>query len=279
MAETTSRGGDLHLRKFTVISRGDERSNTARAAIKLQLEKLGMMYDDEKPELVITVGGDGTMLYAFHRFKSMLDQVAFVGIHTGHLGFYADWMVDESIFLALSISEGPISVVAYPLLDVEIVYKDSKLPTKYLAMNESTIRGIGGSTLVVDVELNGYYFECFRGDGLCFSTPSGSTAYNKALGGAIVHPSIEVMQMTEMASINNKIYRTISSPLILPKHHHCILQPSHQDEFSVTIDHLSFLHSQVKSISYCVSDKKVRFARLRSFPFWKRVKDSFIDEK
>ncbi len=259
-----------------MISRGDERSDMARIDIKLQLEKLGLIYDDEKPELVITVGGDGTMLYAFHRFKSMLDQVAFVGIHTGHLGFYADWMVDESIFLALSIAEGPISVVEYPLLDVEIIYRDGKLPTKYLAMNESTIHGIG-STLVVDVELNGYYFECFRGDGLCFSTPSGSTAYNKALGGALVHPAIEVMQMTEMASINNKIYRTISSPLILPKHHHCILKSSHQDEFSVTIDHLNFLHNNVKSISYGVSDKKVRFARLRSFPFWKRVKESFIE--
>ena len=47
-------------------------------------------------------------------------------------------------------------------------------------------------TLVMDVELNGDHFERFRGDGLCMSTPSGSTAYNKALGGAIIHPSLTV---------------------------------------------------------------------------------------
>ncbi len=54
---------------------------------------------------------------------------------------------------------------------------------------------------VVDVNLRGKHFERFRGDGLRVSTPSGSTAYNKALGGALIHPSLEAMQITEIASI------------------------------------------------------------------------------
>ena len=62
-------------------------------------------------------------------------------------------------------------------------------------------------------------FERFRGDGLCISTPSGSTAYNKALGGAIIHPSLKAIQLAEMASINNRVFRTIGSPLIFPGHH------------------------------------------------------------
>ncbi|MPU17321.1 NAD(+) kinase, partial [Acinetobacter baumannii] len=71
-------------------------------------------------------------------------------------------------------------------------------------------------TLVTEVEIRGEYFETFRGDGLCISTPSGSTAYNKALGGAIIHPSIEAIQIAEMASINNRVFRTVGSPLVLP---------------------------------------------------------------
>ena len=55
-----------------------------------------------------------------------------------------------------------------------------------------------------------------------YSTPSGSTAYNKALGGAIIHPSIEAIQIAEMASINNRVFRTVGSPLVLPKHHTCV---------------------------------------------------------
>ena len=48
--------------------------------------------DDEHPDIVITVGGDGTLLGAFHHYRNQLDQIRFVGIHTGHLGFYTDWM-------------------------------------------------------------------------------------------------------------------------------------------------------------------------------------------
>ncbi|MDV2687009.1 NAD(+) kinase, partial [Alkalihalophilus lindianensis] len=93
-----------------------------------------------------------------------------------------------------------------------------------LALNESTVKSLEG-TLVIDVEIRGEHFERFRGDGLCVSTPSGSTAYNKALGGAIIHPSISAIQVAEMASINNKVFRTIGSPLILPAHHTCLLKP------------------------------------------------------
>ena len=71
-----------------------------------------------------------------------------------------------------------------------------------------------GSTLVVDVNIRGKHFERF-GDGLCISTPSGSTAYNKALGGALIHPSLEAMQIAE-TSINNRVFRTVGSPLVLP---------------------------------------------------------------
>ncbi len=49
-------------------------------------------------------------------------------------------------------------------------------------------------------------FERFRGDGLAISTPTGSTAYNKSVGGAVVHPSINAMQLAEIASLNNRVF-------------------------------------------------------------------------
>src|SRR5690606_31049559 len=100
---------------------------------------------------------------------------------------------------------------------------------------------------------------------LCLSTPSGSTAYNKALGGAILHPSLPAIQLAEMASINNKVFRTVGSPLVLPSHHACILKPVNGADFQITIDHLNLLHKDVKSIQFRVADEKVRFARFRPF--------------
>jgi len=231
--------------KFSIQSRRDAQSNELMELAKTYLQDFGLTYDEETPEIVVSIGGDGTLLHAFHRYAHLLDQVAFVGIHTGHLGFYADWKPSELEKLVLSIAKKDFNVVEYPLLEVKVEHHNAESNT-YLALNEATVKS-PDVTLVMDVELNGNQFERFRGDGLCVSTPSGSTAYNKALGGAIIHPTLAALQVTEIASINNRVFRTVGSPLILPAHHHCVLRPV-----------------------------KVRFARFRPFPFWERVHESFV---
>ncbi|MTD30447.1 NAD kinase [Planomicrobium sp. YIM 101495] len=264
--------------KFYVQSRTDELSNQLMETAKNYLEDFGMEWSEEEPDVVLSIGGDGTLLHAFHKYRGQLDRVAFVGIHTGHLGFYADWKPIEMEKLVLSIAKKEYEVIEYPLLESTIHYMHSDEPAVYLALNESTVKS-PDVTLVMDVFLNDSHFERFRGDGLCMSTPSGSTAYNKALGGAIIHPSLQAMQLTEMASINNRVFRTVGSSLVLPSHHRCVLKPVKAPDFMVTIDHLHLLHKDVKSIEYRVAKEKVRFARFRPFPFWRRVHDSFIDNE
>jgi NAD+ kinase len=263
--------------KFAITSKGDPNSNKLMHKMKTYLLDFDLEYDEDQPDIVISVGGDGTLLYAFHRYSSRLDKTAFVGVHTGHLGFYADWVPAEIEKLVIAIAKTPYQIVEYPLLEVNIRYLNGGKESKYLALNECTVKAVEGS-LVMDVEIKGQLFETFRGDGLCISTPSGSTAYNKALGGAILHPSIPAIQVTEMASINNRVFRTIGSPLILPSHHTCMLKPVNDVDFQITIDHLTLLHKDVKSIQCRVAQEKIRFARFRPFPFWKRVRDSFIGE-
>ncbi|GER67376.1 NAD kinase 1 [Weizmannia acidilactici] len=263
--------------KFAITSKGDTESNIWMQQIRTYLQDSGLVYNEAQPDIVVSVGGDGTLLYAFHRYSSRLDRTAFVGVHTGHLGFYADWVPDEIEELVDAIAHKTYNTVEYPLLEAKISYEHGGLETRYLALNESTVKCVDG-TFVIDVEINGQHFERFRGDGLCLATPSGSTAYNKALGGAIVHPSLQSIQLTEMASINNKVFRTIGSPLILPAHHTCVLKPVRQKDFLVTIDHLTLLHKEVRAIQYRVAKEKIRFARFRPLPFWKRVHDSFISD-
>lgn len=262
--------------RFAIQSRNDDLSNRLMNEAKDYLSDFGLIFDEEKPEIVLSIGGDGTLLHAFHKYKHRLHNTSFVGIHTGHLGFYADWKPEELEKLVISIARMEFKVREYPLLEITINYQNTKESAKYLALNESTVKS-PEVTLVMDVELNGELFERFRGDGLCASTPSGSTAYNKALGGAIIHPTLSAFQLTEMASINNRVFRTVGSPLVLPSHHKCVLTPVNSPDFMVTIDHLSLLHKDVKSIEYTVAEERVRFARFRPFPFWKRVQDSFID--
>ncbi|WP_137789847.1 NAD kinase [Bacillus sp. E(2018)] len=263
--------------KFAIVSKGDNKSNILTGKIRAYLEEFELVYEEEEPEIVITVGGDGTLLHAFHHYVHRIDKTAFVGVHTGHLGFFADWLPEEVEKLVIHIAKTPFQIVEYPLLEVTVRYIDGLDEKRYLAVNECTVKSVEGS-LVMDVEIKGEKFETFRGDGLCISTPSGSTAYNKALGGAIIHPSLASIQLSEMASINNRVFRTIGSPLVLPQHHTCILKPVNDVDFHITIDHRFLVQKKVKSIQYRVAEEKIRFARFRPFPFWKRVKESFVGD-
>lgn len=262
---------------FTIVSKGDSKSDTLTSKLKTYLEDFELVWNEQEPEIVISVGGDGTLLTAFHRYQDRLQNIAFVGIHTGHLGFYADWMPDDIEKLVIAIAKTSYQIVEYPLLDVSIQYKDNKEDVQYLALNEATVKSVEG-TFVIDVVIKGEHFERFRGDGLCISTPSGSTAYNKALGGAIIHPSLESIQISEMASINNRVFRTIGSPLVLPAHHTCTLKPVTHSDFMIGIDHISSSQKNVQAINFRVSQEKIRFARFKPFPFWNRVRASFIDD-
>lgn len=261
--------------KFAIISKGDEKSDELMSKIKNHLVAFELIHDPKDPNIVITVGGDGTLLHAFHKYLDRLDETAFVGVHTGHLGFYADWKPDEIESLVLHIGKRPFNIIEYPLLEVSI--NSSENQERFLALNECAVKTSSGS-LVMNLEIKGELFETFRGDGLCISTPSGSTAYNKALGGAIIHPSLPSLQISEMASINNRVYRTIGSPLILPQHQTCKLIPLNGADHQITIDHIAKMVKNVQSIQCRVADETIKFARFRSFPFWERVRESFITD-
>lgn len=259
--------------KFALVNRKDELSLATTRNFYHLAEKYKLIEDLESPDLIISIGGDGTLLEAFHDNLHRLDKVAFLGIHTGHLGFYADWQPDELETLVALIANNPLKTFDYPLLGVKIT--TTKEEINYLALNEFTIKNTG-KTLVMKIKINHEEFEMFRGDGLCISTPSGSTGYNKSLGGAVIHPTLESIQVSEMASINNRVYRTIGSPLVLPKHHDIEMYPQYVGEVSLTVDHQTMEMEDIYKIKCFVAEEKIRFARYRSFPFWNRVRDAFI---
>src|SRR5690625_984644 len=140
--------------KFSIVSRGDQRSNQLKSTIYQYLINFDLTYDEEKPDLVITVGGDGTFLDAFHRYVDRLKTTAFIGIHTGHLGFYADWVPNEVEKLIIEIAKTPFQIVEYPLLEVIIRNKAGGKQNPSLDLHEATIKTTEGS-VVFEVEIRG----------------------------------------------------------------------------------------------------------------------------
>ncbi|HGA2687431.1 TPA: NAD kinase [Streptococcus agalactiae] len=229
------------------------------------------------PDIVISIGGDGMLLSAFHMYEKQLNKVRFVGVHTGHLGFYTDYRDFEVDTLINNLKNDEGEQISYPILKVTITLEDGRV-IRARALNESTIKRIE-KTMVADVVINQVVFERFRGDGILVSTPTGSTAYNKSLGGAVLHPTIEALQLTEISSLNNRVYRTLGSSVIIPKKDAIEIVPKRVGVYTISIDNKTVHYKNVTKIEYSIDEKSINFVSTPSHTsFWERVNDAFIGE-
>ncbi|HGN7818026.1 TPA: NAD kinase [Streptococcus pyogenes] len=266
------------VKRVAIIANGKYQSK--RVASKL----FSVFKDDpdfylskKNPDIVISIGGDGMLLSAFHMYEKELDKVRFVGIHTGHLGFYTDYRDFEVDKLIDNLRKDKGEQISYPILKVAITLDDGRV-VKARALNEATVKRIE-KTMVADVIINHVKFESFRGDGISVSTPTGSTAYNKSLGGAVLHPTIEALQLTEISSLNNRVFRTLGSSIIIPKKDKIELVPKRLGIYTISIDDKTYQLKNVTKVEYFIDDEKIHFVSSPSHTsFWERVKDAFIGE-
>ena len=239
--------------KYALMVRNDDLSKKTALKIKESLQNF-FIYDEKNPDLVISIGGDGTILEAVHQYLNV--DCCFVGIHTGTLGFYTDYQVDEVDQFIKDVTSRQFKTMKRYMLEIKINKKDSF--QTYYALNELRL-------------------EVFRGNGLCVSTPSGSTAYNKSLGGSIIYPGIPLMQLTEVAGIHHNAYRSLGSSLILDESQTIKLIGNHFNHSLIGIDHIHLELEDVESIEITIGRKYVRFIEYKEMSFIKRVRRAFIN--
>lgn len=257
--------------KYALKVRNDDQSRQTALTIKEKLKDF-FMYDEKNPDLVISVGGDGTILEAIHQY---LDKdCCFVGIHTGTLGFYTDYQVDELNQFIKDVTCKEFTTMKRYMLEVKINKKETT--EMYYALNELRLDQ-GLQAQVIKVYINDVLFEVFRGNGLCVSTPSGSTAYNKSLGGAIIYPGIPLMQLTEVAGIHHNAYRSLGSSLILDESQTIKLEGNQFNHALIGIDHIHLQMDDVESIEVTIGHKYVKFIEYKEMSFIKRVRRAFIN--
>ncbi|MGT2960253.1 NAD kinase [Streptococcus caballi] len=262
--------------RVAIIANGKYQSKRVASKLFAAFKDDRNFYLSKKdPDVVISIGGDGMLLSAFHMYEKNLDTVRFVGVHTGHLGFYTDYRDFEVDKLIENLRADKGDKVSYPILKIKITLENGQEVTAR-ALNESTIKRIE-KTMVTDVIINHVKFERFRGDGISISTPTGSTGYNKSLGGAVLHPTMEALQLTEISSINNRVYRTLGSSIIIPKKDKIEIVPKRQGIYTFSIDNKTIHYKNVAKVEYCLDSKKISFvATPFHTSFWERVKDAFI---
>lgn len=260
------------MKSYTLIVREDEVSKKIAQELKTKLEGV-ITYDDKNPQLVIAVGGDGTVLKSVHQYKN--DDVYFLGIHTGTLGFFTDYNKDEIDKFVEDLKNSNFKIDERHLIKVDVTTKNDVIT--YYALNEMRFDH-GYRTQVISVYINDVLLEVYRGNGLCVSSSSGSTAYNKSLGGAVIYPGAPLMQLTEVAGIHHNAYRSLGSSLVLDSKQIIKLVGEHFDEVYIGIDHLSYRVTDVIDIKVSTGQKSVKFYTAGNASFIYRVRKAFISE-
>lgn len=193
---------------FSLVVRPDKASMQTAEKLRRQLEEQGIGEDAVQPDYVIVVGGDGTFLYAIHQYMETLSRHAFIGVHTGTLGFFMDYMDTELEDFVSDLSEGRLEMEPHALMEARTGGK-----TLY-AVNEVRIEN-PVRTQNITVYLNGEKFEDFRGSGLCLCTQLGSSAYNRSLGGAVLQKGLGAFEMAEIAGIHHSRFRSLGVPFVM----------------------------------------------------------------
>ncbi|KAI0748799.1 ATP-NAD kinase [Irpex lacteus] len=179
--------------------------------------------DSEQIDLVVTLGGDGTILHASSLFKS--GQVPPVlSFSMGTLGFLLPFHIDDFVKALESAFEGKATVLHRMRLSCSFQRKDGseKDAEPWQVMNEVALhRGASPHLNTIDVYVDGQHLTEAVSDGIIVSTPTGSTAYSLSAGGPIVHPSLSALVLTPICP------RSLSfRPLVFPSSSTIVLKVS-----------------------------------------------------
>lgn len=224
-------------------------------AMKTELEHLLKSRErytahDKEPDLVFVIGGDGTFLGAVHNYRTRLDKITFVPIKFGGIGFYTNHNTTTTLHDLLDLDPRfKPQFFEYSLLEATTVDK------VFLALNEiKLVNNI--RPLEVSVFVNEEKLETFRGSGLVFATPSGSTGFAKSAGGPVIYPDLNIFEMLELFPVSTNKFRTLNSPVIFSEKQKIKLVLKNCKDVVMSVDTRNAEFE--KEISIKISDQKVK---------------------
>lgn len=171
----------------------------------------------QNADLVIVVGGDGSLL---HAARSVVKHgVPIVGINRGRLGFLTDISPDDINDKIPEILKGHYQEEARSMLEIQIIRK-GQIVDHGMALNDVVLySGDIAQMIEFEVFINDRFVYRQRSDGLITTTPTGSTAYALSGGGPILHPGIPALALVPMHP------HTLSSrPIVVQEDSHIVLR-------------------------------------------------------
>jgi NAD+ kinase len=162
-----------------------------------------------RADLIIVLGGDGTMLATARLLGARA--VPVIGVNFGLLGYLTEFSVEDLFTTLERVLKDDYKVDQRMRLDAQVMRRDACIATgcvlNDVVVNKSALARI----IELECWINGLLVNRFRADGLIISTPTGSTAYSLSAGGPLIHPAIHAMAITPICphTITNR-------PLVVP---------------------------------------------------------------
>lgn len=183
-----------------------------------------------RAEALVVLGGDGTLLAASH----LLDDrhVPVLGVNFGHLGFLTEITLPELYAALQAVLDGNYTYDERRMLSA-LVRREGQPDMAADVLNDVVVTKAALSRIIgLEVWVDGLFVSSFRADGLIVSSPTGSTAYNLAAGGPILHSRLPAMVLTPICP-----HGLTNRPLVISDDAIVELRLRHADEGEV---HLTF---------------------------------------
>ena len=181
--------------------------------------------------LVITLGGDGTVLFAAR--NSVADGIPVFPVNLGQFGFIASVQPDNWKPALEKCLQGELSFEERSLLQVN-VYRNNECVYSSLGLNDAVIFGKRGATAIsLDVEYDSLHLCKLKSDGVIIATSTGSTAYSASAGGPILSPTLNAFVVTPINS-----FSLSSRPIVLDMEGKLEInvEKSRTKEYAITVD-------------------------------------------
>ncbi|SDI58070.1 NAD kinase [Winogradskyella thalassocola] len=222
---------DVLLKKQAQVFIEHEFLETQNIDIKQNSKISAFKALDKSFDLLISVGGDGTILRAITYVGDL--GIPVVGINTGRLGFLATIQIDDIQSALTEIFKGDYKISERSLLSVSTDPKHQDIVNTHFALNEIAIsRKNTTSMITIETHLNDEFLTSYWADGLILSTPTGSTGYSLSCGGPVIAPDAKNFALTPIAPHNLS-----ARPLILPDSTTVTLRVNgREDQFLMSLD-------------------------------------------
>ena len=173
-----------------------KRALEGKTDLKIFTEKI-TSYDLENSDMVIALGGDGTIIRAS---KATAEHgIPVCGVNLGRIGFLAAIEPDEIENAAAKLLSGNFIIEERMMLEAEVVVEGEIITAT--ALNDIIVsRGNCHKMIDISIESDGEHLDDFRADGVVISTPTGSTAYSLSAGGPVISPTMDVFLVTPVCA-------------------------------------------------------------------------------